>query len=92
ATSYHHYQLRAQDYGAQLTLAGTLLWLREHAGDDRPMSLRLAALPVSLRSPTRGMELVDDGRALRIAMFETKRHRHWQLPLRASAVAPPPTM
>jgi hypothetical protein len=81
APAYVDYQLRMQDYGARLKLVGSLLWLREHAIDQRPLAARLAARPHELQSPTREIEIVDGGRALRIRQFEERRNTTWELPM-----------
>ena len=83
APAYRDYQLRAQDYGAKLKLAGTLLWLHEHQSDARPLSARLASRPVALRSAGREIEIeiVDGGRALRVATYGRHPAGHFQLPL-----------
>ncbi len=80
APAYRDYQLRAQDYGTKLKLAGTLLWLHENPTDARPLATRLASRPAALRSAGREIEIAEGGRALRVAMFG--RHAgHFQLPL-----------
>ncbi|HEY0659874.1 MAG TPA: hypothetical protein VGD21_00910 [Lysobacter sp.] len=81
APGYVDYQLRMQDYGARLKLVSSLLWLREHAADRRPLAARLAARPRELHSPTRAIEIVDGGRALRIRQFEERRNTMWELPM-----------
>jgi hypothetical protein len=78
---YDDYFHRSQDTGAQLKLLGTLLWLREHTDDRRPLAERLASRPDELKSPTRDIEIVDGGKALSIRMFEVKRNKTFELPL-----------
>jgi hypothetical protein len=78
---YDYYLHRSQDTGAKLNLLATLLWLREHTDDKRPLTERLAARPDELKSPTRDIEITADGKALSIRMFEEKRGPTFQLPL-----------
>lgn len=85
APAYRDYLLRAQDYGAKLRLAGTLLWLHQNHADARPLQARLASRPAALRSATRDIEIVDGGRALRIAMYARRPAGHFELPLPAYA-------
>lgn len=85
APAYHDYLLRAQDYGAKLKLAGTLLWLHEHHADARPLQARLASRPDTLRSAIRDIEIVDGGKALQVAMYGRRPAGHFALPLPAHA-------
>lgn len=75
------YQLRSQDHGARLRLMGALLWLRDHAGDQRSLDERLAELPEKFVTPTRRPEVGEDGTALRIRQFFTQRGDFWEVPL-----------
>ena len=83
APAYSDYQLRAQDYGAKLRLAGTLLWLHERPADARPLAARLASRPAALRGGAREFEIIEGGRALRVAMYGSRPAGHFQLPLAA---------
>lgn len=83
APAYRDYVLRAQDHGAKLQLAGTVAWLHENPDDMRPLAARVAARPVGLRSASRDIEVVEDGRALRVAMYGRRPAGHFQLPLAA---------
>ena len=89
APAYRGYQVRAQDHGAKLRLAGTVAWLHEHRTDARPLAARLESRPASLRSAARDIEIVDGGKALRVAMYGRHPAGHFQLPLAgyASGVA-----
>ncbi|QDH69501.1 hypothetical protein [Marilutibacter alkalisoli] len=78
---YDSYLQRAQDHGARLRLMATLLWLHRNARDPRPLATRLASRPAGTRSPTRGLEVVDDGRWLQVAMYDDSRGDHWKVPL-----------
>jgi hypothetical protein len=79
--AYRDYVLRAQDQGARLKLLSTLLWLREQDGEGRTLEARLDARPSALKSPTRDIEVGDDGRSLRIRQFDAGRGDYWTLPL-----------
>lgn len=83
APSYRDYQLRAQDYGAKLRLAGTLLRLHQNPTDARPLAARLASRPAALRGDAREIEILEGGRALRVAMYGRRPAGHFQLPLTA---------
>ena len=85
APAYRDYLLRAQDYGAKLRLAGTLLWLHQNHADARPLQARLASRPGALRSAGRDIEIVDGGGALRVAMYGRHPAGHFELPLPAYA-------
>lgn len=85
APAYRDYLLRAQDHGAKLQLAGTLLWLHANAHDLRPLAARLQSRPAGLHSASRGIEVVAGGRALRVAMYGSRPAGYFQLPL-ANAV------
>lgn len=79
--SYSQYLLRSQDHGARLKVLATLLWLRDHPEDRRPIEERLAGRPPEFRSPTRDIELSDDGKSLRIRQFDAGRSEYWEIPL-----------
>lgn len=81
AGAYRDYQLRAQDHGMKLKLAGTLLWLREHSGDKRALEARLAERPVALRSAERDVAVVAG--ALRVPMYGRHPSEYFDLPLPA---------
>lgn len=79
--AYSHYALRAQDQGARLKVLATLLWLRQQAGDGRTLESLLAERPPALKSPTREIEVGQDGRSLRIRQFDATRGEYWTIPL-----------
>jgi hypothetical protein len=79
--AYRDYVLRAQDQGARLKLLSTLLWLRGQDGDGRSLEARLDARPSVMKSPTRDIEVGEDGRSLRIRQFEVRRDEYWTVPL-----------
>ncbi|WP_407351955.1 hypothetical protein [Luteimonas sp. R10] len=81
APAYQPYQLRAQDHGAKLKLVATLLWLRAGGENRRPLAERIDRRPDAYKSPTREVEIAEDGRALRIQLFETGHGGYWQVPL-----------
>jgi hypothetical protein len=81
--NYDAYLHRSQDAGAQLKLLATLLWLRDRADDKRPLAERLVARPDELKSPTRDIEIIADGKALSIRMFDERRGSNFELPLPA---------
>ena len=83
APAYGDYAARLQDMGARGRLLATLLWLREHAGDRRPLAERLAARPPALKSPAREIRIVEGGKALAVRMYEQKREKEFVLPLPA---------
>lgn len=80
APAYATYAHRAQDQNARLQLLATLAWLRAQP-DDGTLAERIARRPAALRSPARDIEVTDDGRALRIAQYDTARGEFWSLPL-----------
>lgn len=73
------YIRRGQDYGARLRLMATLQWLREHADGEATMGQLLRKRPASLISPGHDIEIVDGGKALRIAQFDGTRDEYWQV-------------
>lgn len=81
--AYDSYLHRAQDQGARLKLLATLLWLRDRPADHRPLAVRIADRPQALKSPTRDIEVGEDGRSLRIRQFDTSRGEFWEIPLPA---------
>ena len=81
APAYSDYQLRLQDSGARLRLAGALLWLREQANDSVSMPQVLTTLPEKYANKRRNLRVSDDGKSLVIDMYETNRNETWQVPL-----------
>lgn len=81
APAYSDYQLRLQDSGARLRLAGALLRLREHASGSVSMPQLLATLPEKYANKRRNLRVSDDGKSLVIDMYETNRNETWQVPL-----------
>ncbi|KAF1710354.1 hypothetical protein CSC70_06610 [Pseudoxanthomonas kalamensis DSM 18571] len=83
APAYDEYGLRLQDAQAQQQLVATWLWLRGRDGDARPLAERLASRPQALKSPARSITVSEDGKSLRIDMYEAGRFPDgfWQLPL-----------
>ncbi|KAB8165677.1 hypothetical protein FKV24_017125 [Lysobacter maris] len=79
--AYSDYLRRTQDHGMRLKLMAALVWLRENRDDRRPVATRLASRPVTMRSPARRIELGEDGRSLRIELYDAKDGSHWQVPL-----------
>lgn len=90
APAYRDYQVRAQDHGAKLRLAGTVVWLHGNRNDARPLAAQLESRPAALSSAARDIEIVDGGKALRVAMYGRHPAGHFQLPLAAygSGAAP----
>ncbi|MBL37684.1 MAG: hypothetical protein CMP07_04670 [Xanthomonadales bacterium] len=84
APAYTDYRLRAQDYGARLELLATLTWLRENAERPGPIDELLDQRPESLRSPTRRVEIGEDGDSLRVRMFGARDGETWSVPLPAA--------
>lgn len=80
---YDDYAPRLQDMGARDQLLATLLWLREHAVDRRPLTERLASRPANLKSPSRDIRIVDGGKVLAIRMYDRSREKEFELPLPA---------
>lgn len=81
APAYTDYQLRAQDFGAQLELLATLVWLRENADRSARLESLLTSRPDALKSPTRQVEIGEDGDSLHIRMFDDARGENWSVPL-----------
>ena len=79
--SYASYRLRMQDFGARIELLATLAWLRENA--DRPDRLDslLDERPDALKSPTRQVEIGENGNSLGIRMFHDLDGAIWSVPL-----------
>ena len=88
APAYRDYQVRAQDHGAKLRLAGTVAWLHGNRTDTRPLAAQLVSRPAALRSAAREIEIVDGGKALRVAMYGRHPAGHFQLPLAGYASGP----
>ena len=82
-SAYIDYERRAQDQGARIQLLATLLWLRDSIDgqNEMPLTERLALRPAELKSPTRDIEVSEDGNAIRIRQFDTKSGEYWQIPL-----------
>lgn len=78
---FDDYLHRSQDAGAQFKLLGTLLWLRDHADDKRPLVDRLASRLEDLKSQTRDIEIADGGKSISIRMFDQKNGKEFVLPL-----------
>lgn len=83
APAYADYSSRMQDMGARSQLLATLLWLREHADDRRPLSERIASRPANLKSPARAIRVADGGKALEIHMYDASHENDFVLPLPA---------
>ncbi|HLM53634.1 MAG TPA: hypothetical protein VK325_08625, partial [Pseudoxanthomonas sp.] len=81
APTYATYSLRLQDAEARQKLVSTWLWLRDQADRSLPLQQRLASRPDEFKSPSRGIEVVDGGKALQIRMYETSQGETWKLPL-----------
>lgn len=79
--AFSNYHLRTQDHAARLRLMGALLWLRERAGDQRPLNERLAELPEEFVTQARRPEIGEDGTTLRIRQFYTQQGEFWEIPL-----------
>lgn len=90
--AYGQYHDRMLDQGARLQVLGTLLWLRDNAGDDRPLAERIASRPAELRSPARAIEVGEDGRSLRIRHYDTRggKEPYWEVPLPDALFDAPP--
>ena len=73
------YIQRGQDYTARLRLMATLLWLRDHADGETTVDQLLRKRPSFLVSPGHDIEVVDGGKALRIAQFDATRDKYWQI-------------
>lgn len=73
------YIQRGQDYGARLRLMATLLWLRDHADGEETIDQLLRRRPPSLISAGHEIEVVDEGKMLRIAQFDNTRDKYWQV-------------
>lgn len=69
---YEVYLHRMQDNGAQLRLAAAMMWLREQPltpGHDNALIV-LQDLPLSLRSPSRGLRDTPDGRHVELERYD----------------------
>lgn len=69
APAYDSYHRRAQDAGAQLRMAGAMLWLHDQPRAGGDAITRLAKLPDTLRSTSRPLRLVDGGRSVRVPRY-----------------------
>lgn len=83
-SAYDKYQGRLLDYAAQARLMGSVLWWRAQPENRETAQARLQRLPATFHSPSRPVELADDGHALRIRLYESGRDPFWQVPLPAS--------
>lgn len=81
APAYSDYQLRAQDYGAQLELLATLVWLRGNAEGFTQVEPLLTRRPEALMSPTRDIVIGDHGASIQIRMFDDAYGAIWPVPL-----------
>jgi len=81
AASYRRYRLRMQDFGARIELLATLAWVRENADRSDRLEALLGQRPDALKSPTRQVEIGEDGDSLQIRMFEDLDGETWSLPL-----------
>jgi len=81
APAYDSYRLRMQDFGARIELLATLAWLRKNA--DRPGRLDslLDMRPEALKSPTRQVEIGENGNSIGIRMFHDLDGAIWSVPL-----------
>ena len=70
-----------QDFGARIELLATLAWLRENADRSDRLEALLGQRPDALKSPTRQVEIGEDGDSLQIRMFEDFDGETWSVPL-----------
>lgn len=78
---YGSYQLRMQNFGARLNLLATLAWLRENADGSEPIMSLLEKRPEALKSPTRDVEVGEQGDSIQIRIFDDSRSETWSVPL-----------
>jgi hypothetical protein len=67
--AYDGYSLRMQDAGAQLRLAGAMLWLHGQPRGQTDALARLAAMPQALRSTQRPPQLSADGQRVQVPRY-----------------------
>ena len=67
--AYDDYSLRMQDAGAQLRLAGAMLWLHGQPRGQTDALARLAAMPQALRSTQRPPQLSADGQRVQVPRY-----------------------
>ncbi len=84
APAYDDYQNRILDHAARIRLMGGLLWWRAQSDDSETAEARLARMPAEFFSAERPIELVEEGRALRIPLYYRKQDAYWQIPLSAT--------
>lgn len=84
APAYSSYRIRMQDFGARIELLATLAWLRENADRSDRLEVLLEQRPDALKSPTRQVEIGEDGDTLRIRMFRDRDGETWSVPLPAA--------
>ena len=84
APAYASYRIRMQDFGARINLLATLVWLRENADQPGRLDSLLDQRPELLKSPTRQVEIAEDGASLHIRMFNEQNGEKWSVPLPAA--------
>lgn len=89
APAFVDYEARLLDSAAHLRLAATLVWLRDHRDDQRPLATRLAERPPSLRSGNRASGISDDGRSLWVENIYQQREKRFELMLAPTAETTP---
>lgn len=67
--AYDGYSLRMQDAGAQLRLAGAMLWLNGQPRGQAEALAHLAAMPQALRSTQRPPQLSADGQRVQVPRY-----------------------
>lgn len=83
ASPYASYRIRMQNFGARIKLLATLAWLRENADQTAQLDSLLEKRPEALKSPTRQVEIGEDGDSLQIRMFGELGGETWAVPLPA---------
>jgi len=81
APAYGSYRIRMQDFGARIELLATLAWLRENADPSDRLDALLDQRPDAFESPTRQVEIGENGDTLRIRMFHDLDGEDWSVPL-----------
>lgn len=81
--AYAAYSTRMLDFGFQLRALATLAWLHQVHPAEAVTEAMLQSRPAALKSPTRELILLDDGRALGMPLYSDQAAAPWRLPLRA---------
>ena len=82
APAYSSYRLQTQDYGARLSLLGTLREARTRpGGDPATAAARVRQRLAELSSRQRDYRLGSDGRSIEVSLFRPGPETFWSLPI-----------